>query len=95
MMFSFVFFRCVWFYYLPVIQPYPLSVIDFCYLVFWLSVNIVIHDFRQLECEGHQAQDHRDWKDEVHAQRASQVQEQLQRRYCGCPEEEHRSQLGL
>jgi hypothetical protein len=46
-----------------------------------LSANIVMHYFRQLECEGHQAQDHRDWKDEVHAPRGSQVQEQLQRRY--------------
>ena len=46
-----------------------------------LGANIVIHYFRQLECEGHQAQDHRNWKDEVHAPRASQVQEQLQRRY--------------
>lgn len=54
-----------------------------------------IHYFRQLECEGHQAQDHRIWKDEVHATCASQVQEQLQRRDRGCPQEEGYCQLGL
>jgi hypothetical protein len=30
-----------------------------------LSVNKVIHYFRQLECKGHQVQDNRNWKDEV------------------------------
>jgi hypothetical protein len=36
------------------------------FMIFYkISVNKLIHYFRQLECKGHQAQDKRNWKDDL------------------------------